>query len=74
MNETGPEGYTAFPSLYADYEQVGEYASWPQEALEDRQMAYSEFLEGDLMPRARTTAGLILMHLTFELDWRAEHA
>jgi hypothetical protein len=62
--------YPPFPNLESDYSQVGEYATWERHLLEERLRSYSEFVKGDIMPRARATSELILAHLVFELCWR----
>lgn len=66
------EGQQSFPHIYADYQQVTEYATWPDEALERKFHEYSEFLgQKDLMPRARDMANLVFTHLGFEITYRA---
>ncbi len=65
------EGNHKFPHLQSDYEQVIEYATWPTEALQSKQVEYSAFLDEEfIMPRALTTAQKVLSHVIFELDWR----
>lgn len=60
-----------FPNLHADYQQVGEFASWPQNALERLYAEYTDFVKrDDLMPRAANSADTILAHLAFELAYR----
>lgn len=70
---SNPEGgFESFPSLYADGLQTGEFSEWKTPFLLDRYNEYTQFLQRpDLMPRAQTEAARILLHLTFELDYRA---
>lgn len=61
-----------FPNVYGDSQQVGDYATWSQEILEDRLNTYTEYVERtDISPRSRGEAQRILGHLGFELCWRA---
>lgn len=74
MSET--DGFTSagrerFPSIYSDLQQIGDYATWPREALDSRISEYQEFLKrDDLMPRAIEGAQRLLTHLGFEVCYR----
>lgn len=60
-----------FPNVYGDSLQTGDYASWPQTALEERVYTYIEYVgREDISPRSRGEAERILGHLTFELCYR----
>lgn len=71
MSDFSGEGHESFPSLYQDYQQVGDYATWPQEALDRLNAQYAQFLaRSDIMPHHREKASLIASHLIFELMYR----
>lgn len=68
---TGGRKGGAFPNVYGDSQQVGDYASWPQEILEDRMNTYTTYTQReDISPRSRGEAERILAHLCFELCYR----
>lgn len=71
MADFASEGHDTFPSLYQDYQQVGDYATWPDEALDRLNAEYVRFLaKSDIMPHHREKAALIASHLIFELMYR----
>ncbi len=64
--------FNPLSSLYADNTHfIHQLASVDESVLKSRQTSYSEFLEGDIMPRARDQATRVLAHIAFELDYRA---
>lgn len=65
-----PEGQKPFPSLYIDAEHVGEFSTWPSEALHDRIQTYLAFIQESKLPHHKTIASRIINHAVFELSWR----
>lgn len=72
MSEFSSKGTDPFPLLHSDVQQVGEFSEWTDQQLFQRQTEYQEFLSVKRMPRATETAGRILAHIAFELNYRIE--
>lgn len=74
MSEFSSGGFERRPPVYVDNQRVAEYSDevvWTDEVIKTRIAEYQQFLETDLMPRARQEATRILMHLRFEQMYRA---
>lgn len=65
------EGFRPFPSLYQDNLQVREFSSWSTDALNNHFQDYTEFMKGEVMPRAAEESRRVLSHLLFELMYRS---
>lgn len=64
------EGFITLPHFQADELRIDTIAETPIELLESRSTEYSQFLAGEIMPRARAASNRILNHLIFELAYR----
>lgn len=72
MSDFVGEGFKPFPNIYEDNKAVGAISGLSEAVLERKVHEYWEFLgRDDIMPRARDMAHRILLHLGFEVDYRA---
>lgn len=71
MSDFTSEGFESLPSLYQDNGEVRNLADWTEEALNDHYAIYLNFIQGDIMPRAREEASRMLAHVAFELMYRS---